>query len=62
MLDMGFEKDVRSIIAATPSGRKTVMFTATWPDGVRAYMSPFVYKPPVTVYAYTSEELQSLSF
>jgi len=56
MLDMGFEKDVRSIIAATPSGRKTVMFTATWPDGVRAYMSPFVYKPPVTVYAYISEE------
>ena len=30
MLDMGFEKDVRTIIAATPASRKTVMFTATW--------------------------------
>eukprot|EP00967_Tisochrysis_lutea_P063916 scaffold82599_cov33-Tisochrysis_lutea.AAC.3 len=29
---MGFEKDVRAIIAATPPTRRTVMFTATWPE------------------------------
>ena len=34
MLDMGFEKDVRTIIGATPASRRTVMFTATWPEAV----------------------------
>merc|ERR1719246_25948 len=28
MLDMGFEKDVRTIISQTPASRRTVMFTA----------------------------------
>jgi ATP-dependent RNA helicase RhlE len=35
MLDMGFIKDVRRIVAVTPSRRQTLMFSATMPDEVR---------------------------
>jgi superfamily II DNA/RNA helicase len=35
MLDMGFENQIRLIIAAIPSNRQTVMFSATWPKAVR---------------------------
>ena len=45
MLDMGFEKDVRSIIGLTNRVRRTVMFTATWPDSVRALASEFLERP-----------------
>jgi len=45
MLDMGFEKDVRAIIAATPPTRRTVMFTATWPEAVRSLASEFLEDP-----------------
>ena len=46
MLDMGFEKDVRTIISLTqPTGRRTVMFTATWPDSVRTLASEFLDRP-----------------
>jgi len=42
MLDMGFEKDVRNIISLTPPSRRTVMFTATWPDSVRTLAAEFL--------------------
>ena len=45
MLDMGFEKDVRSIIEQTSPQRRTAMFTATWPDSVRALASEFLQSP-----------------
>ena len=45
MLDMGFEKDVRSIVGLTPRTRRTVMFTATWPDSVRELASDFLRDP-----------------
>jgi ATP-dependent RNA helicase DBP3 len=45
MLDMGFEKDVRSIISLTSPQRRTAMFTATWPDTVRALASEFLTRP-----------------
>jgi ATP-dependent RNA helicase DeaD len=34
MLDMGMAKDVEQIIAATPSGRQTMLFSATLPNWV----------------------------
>jgi len=49
MLDMGFEKDVRAIIAMTSDARKTVMFTATWPDSIRALASEFLNKDYVRI-------------
>ena len=45
MLDMGFEKDVRSIIGMTAPQRRTVMFTATWPESVRQIASEFLREP-----------------
>ena len=35
MLDMGFEKDIRTIVAEIPKGRQTFLFTATWPKAVQ---------------------------
>ena len=45
MLDMGFEKDVRAIIGMTPAARTTVMFTATWPQEIRALAEEFLRDP-----------------
>jgi len=39
MLDMGFEKDIRAIVACMPSGRQTFLFTATWPKAVQRVAS-----------------------
>ncbi|EOD38751.1 hypothetical protein EMIHUDRAFT_70141 [Emiliania huxleyi CCMP1516] len=46
MLDMGFEKDVRTIIGATPASRRTVMFTATWPEAVSTQSCKAPPNPP----------------
>ncbi len=35
MLDMGFIKDVRRIVAALPARRQTLLFSATMPDEIR---------------------------
>ena len=47
MLDMGFEKDVRAIVTAcAPSPRRrTLMFTATWPEEIRQIASEFLHNP-----------------
>ena len=46
MLDKGFEQEVRRIISATqPTGRQTLMFTATWPPSVRDLADTFMDKP-----------------
>ena len=51
MLDMGFERDMRAIIGATmpaARGRRTAMFSATWPVEVRKIASDFL-QTPVTI-------------
>ncbi|XP_049398263.1 ATP-dependent RNA helicase-like protein DB10 isoform X1 [Solanum stenotomum] len=35
MLDMGFEPQIRKIVKEVPTQRQTLMYTATWPKGVR---------------------------
>ncbi|KAJ2785441.1 RNA-dependent ATPase [Coemansia javaensis] len=47
MLDQGFEKDIRAIIAMLPQGarRQTVMFSATWPQSVRSLADSFLSDP-----------------
>ena len=35
MLDMGFEPQIKTIFAATPTERQTLLFSATWPKAVR---------------------------
>jgi ATP-dependent RNA helicase DBP3 len=49
MLDEGFEREVRAILGAIPAavgvGRQTLMFSATWPEGVRGIAAAFMRAP-----------------
>jgi ATP-independent RNA helicase DbpA len=36
MLDMGFEKSIKDIIKRLPKARQSLLFSATWPDEIRA--------------------------
>jgi len=45
MLDQGFERDVRAIVAKTHPGRQTALFSATWPDSVRELAHSMLTKP-----------------
>ncbi|KAK5135703.1 RNA-dependent ATPase [Meristemomyces frigidus] len=61
MLDTGFEQDIRKIISATaPTGRQTLMFTATWPPSVRDLADTFMKQPvKVTIGDNASGELRA---
>ena len=45
MLDMGFIRDVRKIVRATPDDRQTLLFSATMPKEVAALASDILYEP-----------------
>lgn len=45
MLDQGFERDVRAIIAETHPQRQTCLFSATWPDSIRSLAREFLTSP-----------------
>jgi ATP-dependent RNA helicase DDX5/DBP2 len=47
MLDMGFEPQIRRIIAQTRCDRQTLLFTATWPVEVREVAREFIRNDPV---------------
>jgi ATP-dependent RNA helicase RhlE len=50
MLDMGFINDVRRVIAALPTRRQTLLFSATMPDNIQALADSVLKNPvPVTV-------------
>lgn len=48
MLDMGFIDDVKEIVAATPSSRQTLLFSATMPGGVK-WLAHELMRDPVEV-------------
>ena len=48
MLDMGFQDDIRSLIAAAPAKRQTLLFSATYPDTITG-MSAAIQHAPVEV-------------
>jgi len=48
MLDMGFIRDVRRIVAALPTDRQTMLFSATMPPEVKA-ISRGMQKSPATI-------------
>ena len=48
MLDMGFQEDLASIIAAAPRNRQTLLFSATYPKSIAA-ISARVQQSPVMV-------------
>jgi ATP-dependent RNA helicase DbpA len=48
MLDMGFQEELSAIIAAAPTNRQTLLFSATYPEAIAA-MSATVQHQPMTV-------------
>ena len=48
MLDMGFEEPIRDIVGRTPKNRQSLLFSATFPEGVRA-ISRTMLRDPVEV-------------
>jgi ATP-dependent RNA helicase DeaD len=53
MLDLGFLEDVERILALTPSGRQTALFSATMPLEIRRLADQYLYDP-VTVKVQTA--------
>jgi ATP-dependent RNA helicase DeaD len=47
MLDRGFARDVERILAATPAGRQTALFSATTPDWVHKVSAKYLIDPVV---------------
>ncbi|HEX3693365.1 MAG TPA: DEAD/DEAH box helicase [Solirubrobacteraceae bacterium] len=47
MLDLGFLEDVEKILAMTPSGRQTALFSATMPPPIRKLADKYMYDPEV---------------
>jgi ATP-independent RNA helicase DbpA len=48
MLDMGFSDVMTDIISQTPNNRQTLLFSATYPDGIKQ-MSQAIQRNPVSV-------------
>src|SRR5690606_12558411 len=48
MLDMGFVEDIERIVAATPDGRQTMLFSATL-DGMVGKMAARITRDPLVV-------------
>ena len=45
MLDLGFLEDVEKILALTPNGRQTALFSATMPPPIRKLAERYLYDP-----------------
>jgi len=45
MLDMGFIRDIRRIVAAVPEKRQTMLFSATMPQAVESLASSILHEP-----------------
>ena len=45
MLDMGFFEDMRKVIAQTPPERQTLLFSATYPEGIDKLARSFLKNP-----------------
>jgi len=60
MFDMGFLPDVRRILAALPTSRQTMLFSATMPGELRSLVDEFLRRP-VTVEIDVSHPVESIS-
>eukprot|EP00242_Pyramimonas_sp_CCMP2087_P014943 CAMPEP_0198209762 /NCGR_PEP_ID=MMETSP1445-20131203/17714_1 /TAXON_ID=36898 /ORGANISM="Pyramimonas sp., Strain CCMP2087" /LENGTH=542 /DNA_ID=CAMNT_0043883637 /DNA_START=181 /DNA_END=1805 /DNA_ORIENTATION=- len=56
MLDMGFEKDIRSIVDQIPKTRQTLFFSATWPKAVER-IAHDILKNPVQINIGSTDQL-----
>uniref|UniRef100_A0A7S4N7C1 RNA helicase n=1 Tax=Odontella aurita TaxID=265563 RepID=A0A7S4N7C1_9STRA len=48
MLDMGFEKQITTVMNVLPEDRQTLFFTATWPKAVRRAAASYLRKEETT--------------
>ena len=65
MLDMGFVRDVKKIIAALPSRRQTALFSATMPNSVQSLANGLLHDPvrvEVAPAATTAEKVEQRVF
>jgi len=60
MFDMGFLPDIRRILAALPTSRQTLLFSATMPAEVRSLANELLHRP-VTVELGTSRPVETVS-
>ena len=60
MLDMGFEEPIREIVAKTPKDRQTLLFSATYPDAIRA-IARKVMRDPVEVTVHGAGEAAAIA-
>ena len=49
MLDMGFELDIRQIVEGCPSTRQSLLFSATFPNSVKALAKKFCFRDAVHI-------------
>ena len=45
MLDMGFMGDIRTVVRQTPPARQTLLFSATYPDGIASLAKDLLREP-----------------
>jgi ATP-independent RNA helicase DbpA len=45
MLDMGFMDDIRTVVRQTPPARQTLLFSATYPEGIASLAKDFLRDP-----------------
>ncbi|MEX0965281.1 MAG: ATP-dependent RNA helicase DbpA [Pseudohongiellaceae bacterium] len=64
MLDMGFHDDIMQIIGKTPATRQTLLFSATFPNGMKE-ISSLVQRDPVAIRveaSHNSTDIEQLFF
>jgi len=63
MLDMGFEEPIREIVGRTPKDRQSLLFSATFPDAIRAISNAMLRDPvEVTVEGATEQPVVAQVF
>ena len=63
MLDMGFRDDIEEIISKTPKQRQTLMFSATFPEGIQGISQKYQNKPEqITVESHHDERVIEQKF
>ncbi len=58
MLDMGFQKTLEAIIDAVPAERQTLLFSATYPKGIKAIAEKIMQNPSIAEVAPTQDTVR----
>jgi ATP-independent RNA helicase DbpA len=62
MLDMGFAPDIESIVAQTPVARQTQLFSATFPEEIRAFAREWLRDPAEIVVAEARPDIEEIFY